>query len=632
MNGPGDIPTTNGTVPEQHCGPLGFLPSFGMSCRGRAEAFARRLQSRLRTLGSQAGDDDSPTADEEPIINSTENTWLSQDGHQQGVTSLQPLRHMSHEADSFFDFDCEPESPGSPADECEYSRLIETASVTPQNDAAPESGYICASPITPENASQASHSSSDGPFFDPEASENEDRSLPTDYYDCVESKRDSGISVAINGHDESEGQNHKEEFFQNDQLHTIQNDSSDSLSESLPPSQDSTSTNATSTTQSSFTFTGANSSSNSTLQDIVLAELQEQSAKQTVKLQNGYPEEHADTTDEGQNDHTEAEASLMNELSQELKKEEETTQIVEEQSNVPQNTPKEGDTGLKIDIVEANNASLTADSQENAQFEGENSTEKQSEGQKQLSTCDTDDDDDCRPQRVRRCSSLKTGKTPPGTPGRKKIVRFADVLGLDLADVKTFLDEIPTIPKSAYEDLDVIDPIEQPIQLGPRLEKILMPLFQQPGGLPNFLDMVREMQVCLENAAVTDTINLTITGSVRVRNLDFHKSVHVRYTLDNWRSFADLQANYVQNSCDGFSDKFSFVLFGNSMSIGQRLQFAVRFQCKGQQFWDSNHGANYCFQCLPVTSNTTPHRPIIPHHHASSILSPVDTWCSGSFY
>ena len=31
--------------------------------------------------------------------------------------------------------------------------------------------------------------------------------------------------------------------------------------------------------------------------------------------------------------------------------------------------------------------------------------------------------------------------------------RFADVLGLDLDEVKTFLDEIPKVPKSAYNDL-----------------------------------------------------------------------------------------------------------------------------------------------------------------------------------
>jgi protein phosphatase 1 regulatory subunit 3A/B/C/D/E len=205
--------------------------------------------------------------------------------------------------------------------------------------------------------------------------------------------------------------------------------------------------------------------------------------------------------------------------------------------------------------------------------------------------------------RVRRCSSLKTGKTPPGTPGRSKSVRFADVLGLDLADVRTFLDEVPKIPKSAYEDLDVTIP-PQTLQLGPQLEKVLVPLFQQPGSLPGFMERLRDSQVCLESAAVTDPVSLTITGCVRVRNLDFHKSVHIRYSMDSWRSFSDLTASYVENSCDGFSDKFSFILFGNSLQIGQRVELAIRFQAKGEQFWDSNYGTNYCFQCLPCSGRT----------------------------
>lgn len=188
-----------------------------------------------------------------------------------------------------------------------------------------------------------------------------------------------------------------------------------------------------------------------------------------------------------------------------------------------------------------------------------------------------------------------------GTPGRKKFVRFADVLGLDLADVKTFMDEIPTVPLSAYADLHVSDPMDDPIMLGPANDRILMPLFQQPGGMPGFLDVVREQKVCLENAVVTDPVSMTISGSVRVRNLDFNKSVHLRYSLDGWKSFSDFQANYVENSCDGFSDKFTFTIFGNSLQIGQRLEMAVRFSCKGEQFWDSNFGVNYCFQCLPAT-------------------------------
>ncbi|XP_044269342.1 glycogen-binding subunit 76A [Tribolium madens] len=209
--------------------------------------------------------------------------------------------------------------------------------------------------------------------------------------------------------------------------------------------------------------------------------------------------------------------------------------------------------------------------------------------------------------RVRRCSSLKTGKTPPGTPYRKKIVRFADVLGLDLADIRTFLDEIPKIPNSAYNDLQDVDiklaPLPSPLSLSPNIvEKILIPLFQQPGILPDFVDRLRENQVCLDSAVVQDPIALSITGIVRVKNLDFHKSVHIRYTLDSWQSFADVPAVYVENSCDGFSDKFSFLFYAHNLSVGKTLEFAVRFQCKGCQYWDNNYGKNYCFQCLQATN------------------------------
>lgn len=234
-----------------------------------------------------------------------------------------------------------------------------------------------------------------------------------------------------------------------------------------------------------------------------------------------------------------------------------------------------------------------------------------------------------RNERFRRSSSLKTGKTPPGTPGRKKIVRFADVLGLDLADVRTFLDEIPRVPKSAFDELST--PPEPPISLGQRLDKIIVPLFQQPGASPNFLDVVQLQNVALENAAVTDPICLTITGIVRVRNLDFNKSVHVRYSLDAWHSYSDLQAEYVPNSCDGFSDKFSFTVFGNSMEIGQRIEIALRFSCKGEQFWDNNHGVNYCFQCMPATTPQlqTSNNVQNDNHHPGHLH---DLWCGSSFY
>ncbi|CAG9793938.1 unnamed protein product [Diatraea saccharalis] len=223
------------------------------------------------------------------------------------------------------------------------------------------------------------------------------------------------------------------------------------------------------------------------------------------------------------------------------------------------------------------------------------------------------DEEDDRPQRVRRCSSLKTGKTPPGTPGRKKIVRFADVLGLDLADVKTFMDEIPVIPKSAYDDLTGCDvQSSPPVRSVPRLGALtLVPLFQLPVDVTEKLE---RLNVCLESARVCDGVHVTICGSVRVRNLDFHKTVHIRYSMNRWKTYTDLQTTYVQGSCDGYSDRFQFVLYAPSITSGQRLELAVRFQCKGQQFWDNNSGANYSFDCLALGANSLGCSPPGPLH------------------
>ena len=58
---------------------------------------------------------------------------------------------------------------------------------------------------------------------------------------------------------------------------------------------------------------------------------------------------------------------------------------------------------------------------------------------------------------IKRSTSLKTNKTPPGTPSRKKVVRFADALGLDLESVRHILnlEAPPKIPSTALRDLKV---------------------------------------------------------------------------------------------------------------------------------------------------------------------------------
>lgn len=651
MSTQGD-PSTSGGGPDRPCGITSLLP-VGMSCRGRAEAFARSLQSRLRTLGAQGNaDDEVPITGGGPSSGyNAENTWLSQE-ESAAVTSSQPVRLVTNEAaDSCFDFDMENESPGSPVEECEYTRLIETATATPA-EIAPESGYVCASPCSTPQVSQEEHSpsstasSSDCQFYDPvESSDAEQR---CDYYDCTTSEPSSGSLSAISRPSSSRtaaaqhyntttstestatattaatvvaadasSPTRRKKQHQNGHLPSGLGTAadSDSCSESLPPSQ--------STESHDSTFTGLSSNnSNSTLQDVTMEGLEDTVA--------GKPES-VDETDDGKvlaNGHAiMPKGTIMHEESTVAKFELNQSYNIDVLKFINGDAEEEPDeedpNSPKVEMAEVEKMLQEAEQKEAA------SSEHKREG---LSSGD-EDEDFCRPQRIRRCSSLKTGKTPPGTPGRKKIVRFADVLGLDLADVKTFVDEVPKVPKSAYEDLEInLEPVQTQISLGPRADRVLVPLFQQPGALPCFLDRVREKQVNLENAAVTDPINLTITGTVRVRNLDFHKSVYVRYTTDNWRSFSDLQASYVDNSCDGFSDKFTFTIYGTSVQIGQRIEMAMRFHCRGQQFWDNNYDTNYVFQCLPISQPNNLALPSVkPANLSDAMLSPDDGWCK-SFY
>ncbi|XP_023310082.1 glycogen-binding subunit 76A isoform X2 [Anoplophora glabripennis] len=546
------------TSERQKCGLSSLFP---MSCRGRAEAFARRLHSRLRSLGSH---EENGSADE--------SSWLA--AHENSIALSQP-RHSS-DGDLYLDFGL-LESPGSPEEELNESELHRLINKDHLKQSRSEE---CHCPKLKEKKeklstnlrSASNDSDSDGPFYDTSENDNEHRTangINGDTNSESSKSLDSETGICVS----SEDTNSKEE-------------------ESYATTSDCTPQPCSSLSEDVSTLSLKDS-------DCPSLEASESFTE--------FPKSDSEVTG--------ADYSKCNEVSEEnggnhIGEANEVLCLVEETETYI--------SCLSVDkdlIVECPRTVETASQTQilDAQVAKEE---------------DDDSEEEERIPRVRRCSSLKSGKTPPDTPGRKKIVRFADALGLDLADVRTFLDEIPKVPNSAYEDLKDVDLGEassvpnmmNSMTHGVKAEKILMPLFQQPVGQPNFLDLVRDNQVCLENAFVEDPLMLSIKGTVRVRNLDFHKSVYIRYTLDSWKTFADVQAVYVENSCDGFSDKFTFLIYAHTLSVGQRIEFACRFQCKGCQYWDSNKGANYCFQCLPASHNA----PATP-------ITGVDEW-GASFY
>ena len=204
-------------------------------------------------------------------------------------------------------------------------------------------------------------------------------------------------------------------------------------------------------------------------------------------------------------------------------------------------------------------------------------------------------------QPIRRSTSLKSYKTPPGTPHRKKAVRFADALGLDLESVRHILDadNPPEIPSSAMKDLKGIQSYEnEKFLVGNRY---LAACFPQPSTLPDYITRVHENKVILENCTVDDK-EMTVTGIIRVANLAFHKRVVVRFTFNEWLTFDEITASYIHNSSDGPTDKFSFTIHVPAwFDTGNRLQFAVMYSVCGQLFWDNNFGCNYVVECFAKT-------------------------------
>lgn len=276
---------------------------------------------------------------------------------------------------------------------------------------------------------------------------------------------------------------------------------------------------------------------------------------------------------------------------------------IEADNAIPNSEPKPSDTARTVESVHKNKSEIDDE-------------------------FDYDDDygdDDCPRIPLIRSTSLKTGKTPPGTPRGKKIVRFADALGLDLESVRHIVDDVPYQPPlAAFKGLK-LDEDDKRWLFGQQSPALLQPsstqllsssplvnkpnlrvLFCQPSSDPGpFLERVRTHKLCLENCLVTGPSGpsdmFTITCIIRVLNIGFEKSVNLRYTTNEWLTWTDVMASYVPNSCDGFSDKFTvtFHLAVNSnghqaMMPGQRLLFALKYMASGnQEFWDNNMGLNY---------------------------------------
>ncbi|KAL1784500.1 phosphatase 1 regulatory subunit 3G [Sigmodon hispidus] len=218
----------------------------------------------------------------------------------------------------------------------------------------------------------------------------------------------------------------------------------------------------------------------------------------------------------------------------------------------------------------------------------------------------------------------------------KKRVQFADSLGLSLASVKHFSEaEEPQVPPAVLsrhrsfplsaEDLKQVGGLLSVAKVPaflrvPRAQ--LQPLFQLP-GLSAAEERLRRQRVCLECVQFSQPPCTEVTGSGRVITCSGPRTVAVRYTFTEWRTFLDVPAELHPESLEHLppvpsghsgsgaqdseeelvTERFCFSLClppGLQPKEGEdadawdvAIHFAVCYRCEQGEYWDNNEGANY---------------------------------------
>ncbi|XP_007907408.2 protein phosphatase 1 regulatory subunit 3C-like [Callorhinchus milii] len=175
------------------------------------------------------------------------------------------------------------------------------------------------------------------------------------------------------------------------------------------------------------------------------------------------------------------------------------------------------------------------------------------------------------------------------SPGQKRVI-FADAKGLSLTAVRVFSEFEDDLSDLQFElsDLAGCTPGVSSIK-----EEMLV--FDGPQPSADYLGFQTRLQrasVCLENCSVH---HRSLSGTVKVKNIGFEKTVAIRITFDTWKSFRDVSCTYLRSRyCPGDLDTFSFHIgLPDDLPLHERVEFCVRYQCGQHSYWDNHEGKNY---------------------------------------
>ena len=73
--------------------------------------------------------------------------------------------------------------------------------------------------------------------------------------------------------------------------------------------------------------------------------------------------------------------------------------------------------------------------------------------------------------------------------------------------------------------------------------------------------------------------------------MDFHKSIVIRSTVDDWQTYQKSQVEFVGASTTNNIDDFGFSL--SFPYNTEKLQSAIFYQVCGEEYWDNHGSDNY---------------------------------------
>lgn len=79
--------------------------------------------------------------------------------------------------------------------------------------------------------------------------------------------------------------------------------------------------------------------------------------------------------------------------------------------------------------------------------------------------------------------------------------------------------------------------------------------------------------------------------TIGVNNIAYNKTVGVRYTVNNWASYADRNGSWSRSLANN-SDEFT-AYSDSTIAPGSTMKYALYYKVNGATYWDNCNGTNY---------------------------------------